>query len=115
MSFSDNLIAFRKQRGLSQQELGDKVDINKRIISRYETGQTIPSVEVAIKLAEALSVSLDRLAELDFSLFIDDPELTSLLRNYDSLPPEDQATVKKLLKAFSVYSKIERTQQEISS
>lgn len=113
MGFPENLATIRKERGLSQQQLGEKVSIDKRLISRYETGKTAPSIDVAIALAKALNVSLDWLTDLDYSLFVDDAELTNLLKNYDQLDPDDQATIKKILKAFSIYSKIEHTQQQL--
>lgn len=110
MTFGEKLTEIRKERGLSQQELGKKSNINKRIISRYETDKTIPSIDAAKKLAAALQVSLDYLAELDYSLFIHDQEMTKLLKGYDNLKDEDKGTIKKIIKAFSFYSKVQETQ-----
>jgi transcriptional regulator with XRE-family HTH domain len=56
------------------------IDIDKRIISRYETDKTIPSIDVAKKIANALEFSLDYLTELDYSLYINDQEMTELLK-----------------------------------
>ncbi|MCB2196744.1 MAG: helix-turn-helix transcriptional regulator [Bacteroidetes bacterium] len=80
------------------------------IISRYETDKTIPSIDVAKKIANALEVSLDYLTELDYSLYIDDQEMTKLLKGYDKLKDEEKLTIKKIIKAFSFYSKIQDTQ-----
>ncbi len=114
MDFGDKLIEIRKKRGLSQEKLGEIVDIDKRLISRYETGKNVPSIEVAKKFAVALSVSLDYLMGLGFSLFIDDPEMTKILKEYDKLSSDDKATTKKVLKALSFYSKIEETQNKLA-
>jgi transcriptional regulator with XRE-family HTH domain len=115
MTFGQKLIEARKNKSLSQEQLGKMIDIDKRIISRYETDKTIPSIDVAKKIASALEVSLDFLTELDYSLFIHDPELTKLLKGYDNLKEDDKNTIKKIIKAFSFYSKIQETQIGMAS
>ena len=49
MNFGEKLIEARKAKNLSQEDLGKLVSIDKRIISRYETNKTAPSIEVAKK------------------------------------------------------------------
>ena len=51
----------RKEKGLSQPELGRLIGTSGAIIGRYERGEMTPSVEVAKKLADALEVTLDYL------------------------------------------------------
>jgi transcriptional regulator with XRE-family HTH domain len=114
MNFGEKLIEARKTKNLSQEDLGKLVGIDKRIISRYETNKTAPSIEVAKKIAEALNVSLDFLTELNNSLFINDTEMTRLLSDYDKLDNEEKTTITKIIRAFKFYSKIESTQQEMS-
>ena len=115
MTFGDRIITARKKRGFSQEKLGEVIGVDKRIISRYETGKTMPSIEVARKIAVALQVSLDHLTDLDYSLFIDDPEMTRLLKDYDNLPADHKTTIKKVLKAFRVYDQIEAAQSQLSA
>jgi len=115
MNFGTKLTEVRKSKKISQGELGKLLDIDKRIISRYETGKTKPSIEVAIKIANALNVSLDYLTGLKYSLFINDTEMTKLLSDYDGLPIDEKNTIKKLLKAFKFYAKIELTQQQLTA
>lgn len=114
-SFGERLAQMRKQRGLSQDQLGERTGFDKRVISRYETGRNVPSIEVARTLADALGVSLDHLTGLDYSLFVDDAELRGLLRDYEELPAEDRMTIKRLLRAFRVYTSVERKQRELAS
>ena len=115
MTFGEQLAAMRKAKGLSQDQLGQRTGYDKRVISRYETGRTLPSIEAARTLAEALGVSLDHLTGLEYSLFVDDAELRGLLKDYEQLPREDQATIKRLLKAYRVYASLERQQQELAA
>lgn len=51
----------RKQRLLSQAELAALVDTTPSTISRYETGDRIPDLETAAKIAKALGCKVDDL------------------------------------------------------
>lgn len=113
MDCGTKLAKTRKEKGWTQDDLEKATGINKRLISRYEKNDTMPSIDVARKLASALKVSLDYLTDLDYSLFINDPEMTRLLKGYEQLKDEDKATIKKMLKAFSFYSRIEDTQANL--
>ncbi|MCG8384208.1 MAG: helix-turn-helix domain-containing protein [Cytophagales bacterium] len=114
MDFGTRLAEKRKEKGFTQDDLEKATGINKRLISRYEKNDTMPSIDVARKLAGALEVSLDYLTGLDYSLFINDPEMTRLLKGYEQLKDEDKHIIKKMLKAFSFYSKIEETQSNLA-
>ncbi len=114
MDFGTRLADTRKEKGFTQDDLEKATGINKRLISRYEKNDTMPSIDVARKLASALQVSLDYLTGLGYSLFINDPEMTKLLKGYEQLKDEDKHIIKKMLKAFSFYSKIEEAQTNLA-
>ncbi|QMU65487.1 MAG: helix-turn-helix domain-containing protein [Flavobacteriaceae bacterium] len=57
--FATILKRIRKQRGLSQQQLADMTGVKVTQISRYEIGKVTPNLEMAIKLSNALTCSLD--------------------------------------------------------
>lgn len=59
--FAKRLRETRKARSLTQEELAEKADISRVMVSRYETEMVIPTVEVLISLANALDVSIDYL------------------------------------------------------
>ncbi|MCI8331463.1 MAG: helix-turn-helix transcriptional regulator [Clostridiales bacterium] len=61
-SFGDQLKWIRLHKGLTQEELAQKLGTSKQLISRYETGQTIPKISVVSEFAEKLHVSMDFLA-----------------------------------------------------
>ena len=96
--FGNRIIEVRKMRGITRQELGEAIGIDKRVISKYEKNQTIPSVMVANAIANALNVSLDYLIGSDKALFIDDNKVVNLLKNYNDLPESEKDTVKMSLK-----------------
>lgn len=49
----------RKAEGLSQEDLADKMGVERSFISLLETGQRGCSIDVAIRLSEILNSSLD--------------------------------------------------------
>ena len=51
----------RKANSLTQEELAEKADISRGLVSRYESGAVIPTVDVLVSLANALDVSTDYL------------------------------------------------------
>ena len=61
MNFDKNLKELRTQKGFSQEIFANKVGVHVTNLSKYERGLTMPSLEVAEKMANALEVSLDKL------------------------------------------------------
>lgn len=55
------LIALRREKGLTQQEMADKIGLHVNQVRRYELGSTLPSLEALKKIAVTLSVTIDSL------------------------------------------------------
>lgn len=51
----------RKEKGLTQQDLGDKVGVGYRAVSKWETGQTLPDISIINELSEILGITADEL------------------------------------------------------
>lgn len=47
----------RKEKGLTQQELGDKVGVGSRAVSKWECGTTIPDISIINELSETLGIT----------------------------------------------------------
>ena len=56
------LANLRNEKNLTQEELADKLFIDKRKVSRWECGTSIPEFDILIKLSEILDVSLYELS-----------------------------------------------------
>lgn len=63
--FKENLISLRKMKGLSQEELAEKMDISRQTLSKYETGESLPDIEKCKQLADIFGVSLDDLVNYE--------------------------------------------------
>lgn len=59
----------RRLRGLTQQELARLVGVGRAAISHYESGRRKPDVEMALRLAEALRTTVERLFGADGRAF----------------------------------------------
>ncbi len=59
MTLGQQITKLRKQKKLSQNDLGKKAGTSGDIIGRYERDEVKPSIEVAAKIADILEVSLD--------------------------------------------------------
>lgn len=65
VDFGDRLKELRKQIGLNQAELAEKMSVTKSVISYYENRERSPSPEILIKLASIFHVSTDYLLGLE--------------------------------------------------
>ena len=53
----ENLKNLRKAKGLSQEELAQKLNVVRQTISKWEKGTSVPDSEMLIKIAEALDTT----------------------------------------------------------
>lgn len=59
MNVGKNLSAIRKQHGMTQQELAEKLDVSRQAVSRWEQNVSEPSTENLIRLGTLFGVSVD--------------------------------------------------------
>lgn len=65
MSLAKKMIELRKQQGLSQQDLADRLGVSRQAISRWETGAVQPLADSVKSLAQVFQVSTDYLLNDD--------------------------------------------------
>ena len=61
MNFSDKLILLRKQNGLSQEELAEKLDVTRQSVSKWESGASMPELNKILQISQLFNVSTDYL------------------------------------------------------
>ncbi len=61
MNTGEKISFQRKQHGLSQQALAERLDISRQAVSRWETNEALPDTEKIIRLAKIFGVSTDYL------------------------------------------------------
>lgn len=61
MTLAEKISLLRRQKGWSQEELAEKMDISRQSVSKWESGQSIPDLDKIIKISNIFAVSTDYL------------------------------------------------------
>jgi len=101
MHFPERLTALRKQKGLTQTQLAERVGVAVLQIRRYEAGSSQPTLDVIRRLAVALAVSSDML------IFDKDERAPAngLLYQFEAinqLTQDEQAIVREVLEGLII-------------
>lgn len=64
MAIKDVLPRLRRERGLTQEELAKRLFITRQAVSRWETGATVPGVDMTKLIARELDVPVTELLEM---------------------------------------------------
>lgn len=117
--FNENLRKFRKEKGLTQKEMADRLGINMSTYSRYETGNREPYVPMVKKMADILGVTGDELIGLDegqdapseyylrrraaayAELMADNPKYQTLFEAAANVAPEDVDFIREMIERAS--------------
>ncbi len=59
MKFCEKLQRLRKEKGLSQEQLADMLDVSRQSVSKWESGSTYPEMDKLIMLCKIFNVTLD--------------------------------------------------------
>ena len=102
MKFNEKLIELRKKQGLSQEELGYKLNVTRQTVSKWELGQTTPEMDKLVELSKLFNISIDEL--------INGPIIqnnSNLLNEEQSRPiKEKKGSREKIIKVILVVSLI---------
>ena len=101
---SDRLLAARKKKEISQQDLAKLAKVHFTNIGKYERGEATPAADILNRIAKALDVTTDYLLNgtlQDKSAdTISDEELLSQFRKIEKLHADKQRLVKEFLDTF---------------
>lgn len=67
MKLNEKLMKIRKEKGLSQEEFGNEINVSRQAVSKWENGETKPDVEKLQEIGKKFNISFDYLLndELD--------------------------------------------------
>ena len=99
--FSQNIKYLRQQKGISQQELADKLNLDRSSISRWENGEMDITVGNAIQLANFFNIPIESFTNKDLSKANNNnhySELDVLFdKHKDILTDGDKAIIKAII------------------
>lgn len=107
MTIGEHIMLLRKQKGLSQAELGKAIGTSGDVVGRYEREVITPSIEVIIKMADALEVSIDFLVGKT-TVELDNKTVKRIL-DIQKLNTEDQLLIFRTIDALLRDSKARKT------
>lgn len=61
MTLAEKILSLRTERGMSQDDLAEKLEVSRQSVSKWETGQSTPDLDKIIRLADLFGVSVDEL------------------------------------------------------
>ena len=94
MTLHDKIFKLRKEAGLSQEQLADKLNLSLQSISKWESGQSQPEIDKIVELSKFFGVTTDFLLLDDIEK--DQVNQTTQTRETQPLTPTYKKTVKKL-------------------
>ena len=77
MSLGSSLFQGRKQSGMSQEAVAEKLGVSRQTVSKWETDETLPDIRQAKRLAMLYGLTLDELIDFD----LDVQELEQVVRS----------------------------------
>ncbi len=68
MNLGNSLYRARKNTGLSQEAVAEKLGVSRQTISKWETDETLPDIRQSKRLASLYKLSLDELIDFDLDV-----------------------------------------------
>lgn len=109
MEFNNKLYELRKKKGLSQEELANKVNVSRQTVSKWEIGDSTPDMEKLIALSDLFEISLDELMTGKIPVTSENASNKSEIVNVleeKVLTPENKVRAKKGLKIAGIIAGI---------
>ena len=79
MTVAENIKRIRKEKHLTQKQLGEKCGMSESTLRQYEIGYRNPKIQTIKRIADALGVSLGELIGNDYESVSSDPYFLSSL------------------------------------
>ena len=61
MEFHNKLYELRRQKGFSQEELANRLNVSRQTVSKWEVGESTPDMEKLVAMSDLFGISLDEL------------------------------------------------------
>lgn len=87
-SIAENIAAGRRELGITQAALAERVGVTKAAVSKWELGQSLPDVAMLPRLASQLGVTLDEL--IGYGQELSDEEVSAIVREATGLSSTDR-------------------------
>ena len=82
MNFSNNLKKLRKEKGLSQEELAEKLNVSRQSVSKWESGSTYPEMDKVLLICKLFDCNINEIMHEDVSQVSEVRESKNVFNKY---------------------------------
>jgi transcriptional regulator with XRE-family HTH domain len=111
----ERLFKTRAARGYTQQELGKRIGISKRMVAHYEGDSATPDIDILTKFADALGVTVSYILGESTQKKID-TDITPVFRRHleilQRLPTKEQKTVIDMVEGLELKNRLRTNGQD---
>lgn len=100
MKLGEKITKLKKLKNLSQVALAEVTGISRDAISKYERGDSVPSVDYAKRIADALGVSLDYLVSDSDKEDVLDNDAVKRIKEIQNLPISEKEKIYSVVDAL---------------
>lgn len=100
MKLGEKITKLKKLKNLSQVALAEVTGISRDAISKYERGDSVPSVDYAKRIADALGVSLDYLVSNSDKEDVLDNDAVKRIKEIQNLPLSEKDKIYSVIDAL---------------
>lgn len=97
MMFCDKLVELRKEKGYSQEQLADLLNVSRQSVSKWEAGQSIPELNKLIILSNIFGVTVDNLVRNEYDIREEKLNQVNNEMQQENVIPEETSTNQEFL------------------
>lgn len=92
-ALAKNLIKLRQSKNWTQDDMSEKLHISRQAISKWETGASVPNLDILLKLSKLYNISINEILE---------PSTPNKINNFEEIIDVDSEKLKSILTSFSI-------------
>ena len=100
MNIGKQIFFLRKSKGITQEQLAQKLGVTNQAVSKWESEQCLPDIQLIPEIADFFSVSINELMGVETKNNDDDILITIKNAILDSEPGTEMAQIVKIAKAL---------------
>ena len=110
--FGERLFRITRSKKMTLKELGEKIDISKRMVTYYETNEMGPPLDILKRMADALGVTVAYLVDESPLKIVEidgtSPALKRDIEDFKSLPRKDQRTLSNTIAGLKAKNQLQQ-------
>ena len=85
MNLNEKLYEHRKNKGWSQEEFAEKLNVSRQTVSKWEIGKAVPELDKLIKISDIYQISIDELVKDNIEINFDNKKTIETSEKYKKI------------------------------